>query len=120
MIKRKSEIQGQVLPNFKSGVGEVTMFHFLTEQEARGTGRLFSKTVIKPGNSIGLHQHDGDMEAYYILKGSALVLDNGSEVILEAGDCNVCPDGQSHSIQNVGGEDLEYISIILYTKQKMI
>ena len=118
MIKRKAEIQGKVLNNFKGGVGDVTMFHFLTEQEARGTGRLFAKTVIEPGNSIGTHTHEGDMEAYYILNGKALVSDNGNEVILESGDCNVCPDGQSHSIKNVGEKPLEYIAVILYTKQK--
>ena len=120
MIKRKEEIQGKVLTNFKDGIGDVTMFHFLTEQEARGTGRLFVKTVIEPGNSIGAHLHEGDMEAYYILKGKALVSDNGSDVILEPGDCNVCPDGQSHSIKNVGEEPLEYIAIILYTQQKNV
>lgn len=118
MIKKCSEIEGKVLTNFKDGEGDVTMFHFLNEQEARGTGRLFVKTVIEPGNSIGDHTHDGDMEAYYILKGKALVSDNGTDVILEAGDCNVCPDGQSHSIKNVGEDTLEYIAIILYTKQK--
>ena len=94
------------------------MFHFLTEQEARGAGRLFVKTVIEPGNSIGTHTHEGDMEAYYILNGKALVSDNGNEFILEPGDCNVCPDGQSHSIKNIGEKALEYIAVILYTKQK--
>ena len=121
MIKRKAEIEGKVLTNFKDGVGDVTMYHFLTEQEARGTGRLFVKTVIEqPGNSIGTHKHEGDMEAYYILKGKALVSDNGTDVTLEPGDCNVCPDGQSHSIKNVGDGPLEYMAVILYTKQKEV
>ena len=118
MIKRNTEIESRVLTNFKDGIGSVTMFHFLSEKEAVGTGRLFVKTVIEPGNSIGVHKHEGDMEVYYILKGKALVSDNGTDVILEAGDCNVCPDGQSHSIQNVGDENLEYIALILYTKQR--
>ena len=120
MIKKSSDMQGKVLKNFKDGIGDVVMHHFITEEEAKGTGRLFAKTVIEPGNSIGTHLHDGDMEAYYILKGKALVNDNGTEVILEAGDCNLCPDGQSHSIQNVGDDTLEYIAVILYTKQKDI
>ena len=120
MIKRKAEIEGKVLTNFKDGVGDVIMFHFLTEQEAKGAGRLFIKGVLEPGNSIGVHTHEGDMEAYYILKGKALVCDNGSDVVLEPGDCNICPDGQSHSIKNVGEGALEYIAIILYTKQKEV
>ena len=120
MIKKNEEIQGKVLTNFRDGIGDITMFHFLTEQEARGTGRLFAKIVIEPGNSIGLHKHEGDMEAYYILKGKALLSDNGNEVILGPGDCNVCHDGQSHSIKNIGEETLEYMAMVLYTKQKDI
>jgi len=120
MIKRNAEIKEQVLTDFKGGTGDVSMFHFLTEQEVRGTGRLFVKTVIPPGNSIGEHTHEGDMEAYYILSGKALVSDNGTDVTLEAGDCNVCFDGESHSIKNIGDDDLEYIAIILFSKQKEV
>ena len=118
MVKRKADIIGNVQTNFKGGEGDVTMFNFLTEQEAKGAGRLFARSVLEPGCSIGSHQHDGDGEAYYILTGTALISDNGSDVTLTAGDCQICPDGQSHSIKNVGKDTLEYIAIILYTKQK--
>ena len=120
MIKKKSEIEGAVSTNLRGGVGDIAMFNFLTEQEARGAGRLFAKIVIEPGNSIGAHKHEGEMEAYYILKGKALLSDNDVEVTLEAGDSHVCPDGQSHSIKSVGEDSLEFIAIILYTRQKDI
>ena len=118
MIKRKSEILGKVSSNLRGGTGDITMYHFLTEQEAKGAGRLFAKIVIDPGNSIGAHKHEGEMEVFYVLKGKALVSDSGSEVVIEAGDCHVCPDGQPHSVKNVGEDTLEFIAIILYTKQK--
>ena len=121
MIKRSNEIQPTVLQNFKDGKGEVSMYHFLNEKEANGAGRLFVKTVIQPGeNSIGKHTHEGDMEVYYILKGKALINDNGTEVVLEAGDANICFEGEYHSIENIGDDVLEYIAIILYTKQKEV
>lgn len=120
MIKKSAEIKEQVLTDFKDGAGEISLFHFMNEQEANGMGRLFAKIVIPPGNSIGEHTHQGDMEAYYILKGKALLIDNGQETILEAGDCNLCFDGESHAIKNVGDEDLEYIAIVLYSKQKAL
>ena len=120
MIKKRSEVQGKVTANLRGGIGDVTMFHFLTEQESKGAGRLFAKMVIEPGNSVGVHKHEDDMEAYYILKGKALVVDNGVEAILEAGDCHICPDGQTHSVKNVGEDTLEFIAIILYTKQKTV
>ena len=118
MIKKKSEIQGKVVTNLRGGIGDITMFHFLTEQEAKGAGRLFAKTVIEPGNTIGVHKHEGEMETYYILKGQGLLSDDGADVILEPGDCQICPDGHTHSLKNVGEDPLEFISIILYTKQK--
>ena len=120
MIKRKSEIEGEVLTNFKGGDGFITVYPFLTEQEAKGAGRLFIKCAIEPGNSIGAHKHEGDMETYYILKGKALISDNGADVTLEPGDCHICPDGQTHSIRSVGEDTLEYIAIILYTRQKVV
>jgi len=120
MIKKKSEIQGKVTTNLRGGKGDITMFHFLTEQEVRGAGRLFAKFVVEPGNSIGAHMHEGEMEAFYVLKGKGLVLDDGAEVILEAGDCHICPDGHTHSIKNIGEDSLEFIAIVLYTKQKNV
>ena len=118
MIKKKSEIQADVVTNLRGGIGDVTNFRFLTEQESKGAGRLFAKMVIKPGDSIGAHRHENDMEAFYILKGKALVCDDGDEAILEAGDCHICPDGHTHSLKNVGECSLEFIAIILYSKQK--
>ena len=119
MIKKRAEIQGKTSTNLRGGIGDVTMFNFVTEQEARGSGRLFAKIEIEPGNSIGVHKHEGEMEAYYILKGKGLVSDDGVDVILEPGDCHICPDGHTHSLKSVGKDTLELIAVILYTKQKV-
>jgi len=119
MIKRASEIPKATLTNFKDGVGDTNLSHFMTEAEAHGTGRLFAKISLEPGSSVGKHTHEGDFEIYYILKGKALIDDNGTEVELEPGDCNICADGEFHSIKNIGEETLEYIAIILFTKQKI-
>ena len=119
MIKRKSEIEAKVHVGLRGGTGETTVFNFLTEQEARGAGRMFAKLVLEPGCSIGAHKHESEMEAFYILKGKALISDDGADFILEAGDCHVCPDGHSHSVKNMGEDPLEFIAIILHTKQKV-
>jgi len=118
MIKKRAEIQGKVGTNLRGGIGDVTSFHFMTEQEARGSGRMFARFVIAPGNSIGTHKHEGEMEAYYILKGKGLVSDDGADVVLEPGDCHICPDGHAHSLKSVGEDPLELIAIVLHTKQK--
>ena len=121
MIKRAAEIPVNVLNDFKGGTGEITMIPFMDEKEANGAGRLFAKMLIEqPGSGIGQHVHETEFEAYYILKGKALVNDNGTEVILEPGDAHICPDGSFHSVTNAGDGPLEFIATVLHTKQKQL
>lgn|SRR5699024_9286834 len=114
MIRRSKEHKTEVLHGFKDGKGKVTVTEFFQEEDFLGKGRLYGKTVIEPGNSIGYHTHSGDQEAYFILKGKALYNDNGEETILEPGDLAICRDGESHSIEGAGKENLEYVMLILY------
>ena len=120
MIRKSSEIQPNVQKEFRGGTGETTILAFMNEKEANGAGRLFAKMVLEPDSSIGQHTHETEFEAYYILKGKALVNDNGTEVTLEPGDAHICPDGSFHSIKNVGDETLEFMATILHTKQKEV
>ena len=85
------------------------------KDEFNGKGRLFAKNTLKPGWSVGYHKHEGDAEAYYILKGEAILDDNGEKVALKAGDLAYTPNGSSHSIENVGDTDLEFIALILFS-----
>jgi mannose-6-phosphate isomerase-like protein (cupin superfamily) len=121
MIRKKSEIVADVRHDFRGGVGEVAIHPFMNEEEAIGAGRLFARLIIeKPGDSIGQHVHQGELEVYHILQGKALVNDNGREVVLEPGDTHICVDGDFHSVENVGEDTLEFIAIILHTKQKEV
>lgn len=98
----------------KEGKGFITMMNFFEEKDFLGKGRLFGKTTVEPGNSIGYHTHCGDQEAYFILKGKALYNYNGEMRELTSGDFAICKDGDSHSIEAIGEEALEYIALILY------
>lgn len=118
MIKKHDQLEIAVQHEFRGGKGTVTFEHFMNQEMANGAGRLFAKSTLPPGASIGLHKHEGDCEVYYILEGKGLVNDNGVGVELGPGDINFCPDGGSHSIENIGKEDLVYIAMILFTKQK--
>lgn len=114
MIRRNNEYKVEVIDGLKDGKGYVTVINFFQPDDFLGKGRLYGKSIIKPGNSIGYHTHEGDQEAYFILKGKALYNYNGIETVLEPGDLSICRDGESHSIESVGEEDLEYVMLILY------
>lgn len=114
MIKRANEYSVEEIEGLKGGKGYVTVINFFEKEDFLGKGRLYGKSIIKPGNSIGYHTHEGDQEAYYILKGRALYNQNGKDYVLNPGDLAICKEGEAHSIEADEGEDLEYIMLILY------
>ncbi|SHJ14946.1 cupin domain-containing protein [Parasporobacterium paucivorans] len=113
MIKRREDLTA-IPRNIQGGNGEVMMIPFLTQEEFRGKGRVFSKMILKPGVSIGNHLHEGDFEGYYILKGKGKIIDNGREAEVYEGDFALTDDGESHALINDTQEDLEIIALLLY------
>ena len=118
MYKKSSDMTVEKASELKGGVGTIKLINILNVDEMYGMGRFFGVTVIPPNCSTGIHTHKDDFETYYILKGTAEVTDNDDVYILEAGDMTQCPAGSSHSIRNIGNEDLEYIAMILYTEKR--
>jgi mannose-6-phosphate isomerase-like protein (cupin superfamily) len=114
MIKRSSELKSVVFPKRFGGQGEIKITNLLEIDQMQGKGRLFARNLLTPGSSLGWHQHKGDSEAYYILSGEGAVDDNGSKVQVSAGDVVFTAEGESHSIENIGSEDLEFIALILF------
>ncbi len=113
MIKRAQEVKSEVKRGVCDGVGEVQFTHLLTEQELPEKSRLYSVVTLKPGNSIGYHQHVGDGESYWILEGTAQVVEDGQTYELHPGDVVMTYSGHSHSIQNIGEDDLKFVASII-------
>lgn len=114
MVKRSDQLFRDKVKSLMGGEGELSRVHFMSNDEFLGAGRLFCRFSIKEGDSIGYHKHEGEQEAYYILAGKALFNDNGVETILNSGDFALCTPGNSHSIQNIGDTDLDFIALILF------
>lgn len=103
----------EIRERMRGGNGNGEILHILNIDEMKGKVRLFAKITLNPGCSIGMHQHEGEEEAYYILKGTANVNDNGTERIVKPGDVVLTGDGASHSIENTSDEPLEFIAVIM-------
>jgi mannose-6-phosphate isomerase-like protein (cupin superfamily) len=114
MIKTAGQQTVRVGENLRGGEGSVTFHEFLAASEAFGTGRLFSRSVLVPGSSIGAHAHEGEFEVYYVLSGVAEIVDDGRTHHLQAGDMHLCPSGHTHSLKNNTADDLEVLMLILY------
>ena len=114
MIRRAIELKKETINELRGGKGQVELIHILEKDELGGKGRLYARNILKPGASIGFHQHSGEFEAYYIISGEGTVNDNGILVPVKAGDLVRTDNGQSHSIENTGNTDLEFIALILF------
>ena len=114
MIRRSSEMREELVHELKGGKGTLKLFHILEKDELSGKGRLCTREIIPPGNSVGYHKHEGDFELYYVLEGEGLVNDNGFETTIRKGDMVRTGHGESHAIKNVGDRDLDLITLILF------
>lgn len=106
MILDYSKIEETRIPKMREGLGELISKRFQDENCKILYGKL------EPGSTIGFHTHETDSEAIYILSGTADILyDDGREVV-EAGNCHYCPMGHSHSMRNLGTEDLIFFAVV--------
>ena len=113
MIKLAEEQLVRVRENVRGGEGTVVFHDFLLAEESFGAGKLFSRTVIPTGASIGEHRHEGEFEVYYVLSGVLEAHDNGNWVTLHAGDTHLCASGESHALRNFGSVEAEVLMLIM-------
>lgn len=115
MIRRKEECQVEHTEHARGGDGTLIATHLINgPEDLNGKGRLFNHGILEPGCGIGYHEHDGDAELYYILKGTAEYNDNGVIRTVSAGDVTICPSGEGHGLANKSDEVVEFIALIVY------
>ncbi len=111
MVKKERVV---VVEGLRDGKGSCEIHHALEANELMGHATMYAKVIIKPHSSIGWHQHVGNTEPYYILKGNGVFIDNdGSKTDVVPGDVCTIEVGQWHSIENNTDEDLEVMAIVL-------
>ena len=118
LYRHTSEMLTQHNENMRGGKGTVTVKHLLQPDELLGKGRLFAELTVPPGASVGLHRHEGDVEAYYILQGQGRYLNNDDVYEVQAGDLTLVDDHNCHGIENIGDGPLKLIGLILFTADR--
>lgn len=107
--------EGVVKEGLRGGKGHVVLYHILNQEELMGHGTMYARVVIPPHCSIGWHQHVGNTEPYYIIKGQGTFIDNDrSETLVGPGDICTIQCGQWHSMENNSDEDLEMIALVIH------
>ena len=115
MIRRSDERKIDLREQVRGGDGVTIQQNVLNDEaELNGKGRTYAHIKLEPGCSMGFHEHHGETECYYILKGTAEYNDNGEMKTLCEGDVSFTDDGEGHGIKNNGPGDLEFMALILY------
>ena len=67
------------------------------------------ETTLPKGTSVGLHEHKGNEELYYVIEGKGEMIVDGEKRAMEAGDVCLTKDGSKHTFRNIGDTDLRII-----------
>ena len=107
MILDLQHISETPIHNFKGGDGMV-----YTRMYSDDLNRIMLARIT-PGSSIGMHTHETNSEILYVLSGTARVLmGDGTEEIVHAGQTHYCPKGHSHATYCKGDEDLVIYAVV--------
>lgn len=101
-----TKIDETVIHNFYGGEGDTVARMYVDENNKIMKGRLAK------GSSIGLHCHETSSEVIFILSGVGKAILEGNEEILTEGSCHYCKKGQTHTLINIGDEDLVFYAVV--------
>ncbi len=112
MIRKPAEMKTEV-KQVRSGKGQVTFQHLFQKEEITAKTRLCARLIVPPGNSIGMHRHDGEDELFVIIKGSGIIDDGTTRTPVSAGDAILTGNGEAHALENTGADTMELLALIM-------
>ena len=105
------EVDAQKVERNHGGTGPIEFRRLLTRSDFAAPIDFVDFTVIPPGSTIGIHQHNGNEEIYFIAAGNPLVGVDDQETRLTRGSIAVVRSGQTHHLLNDTGENVEIFVI---------
>ena len=90
-------------PGTHNGGGQTVGYSFFSK--VPNLKLVFRKRAFKPGSGVGLHTQKED-EIYYVLSGRGQMTLDGKTVDVTPGTAVLTRTGSSHSLKQVGTDDL--------------
>ena len=90
-------------PGTHNGGGQTVGYSFFSK--VPNLKLVFRKRAFKPGSGVGHHVQKED-EIYYVLSGKGTMVLDGKTVDITPGTAVLTRTGSSHSLKQVGSEDL--------------
>lgn len=113
MYKMYDEMHTEVKHRLRGGEGDPVTRQIFSPEELGGRVEMFNIMTLQPGESVGVHDHVTNGEAYLILSGSVTVTDDAESRVLNTGDAEFCADGHTHSIRNHTDAPASFLALIL-------
>ncbi len=110
------DVPAHVLERNHGGEGLIYFRRLVSHREFAAPIDFVDYSVIPPGSAIGLHQHNGNEEIYFIAAGRPRVRVNGEEQRLEPGSIAIVHSAQSHELINDGPDSVEMFVIQVRTE----
>lgn len=76
------------------------------------------ETTLPPRTSIGLHEHKGNEELYFVTEGKGEMTVDGETQVMEPGDVCLTKSGSSHAFKNIGDTELKIIVLEALVPEK--
>ena len=73
---------------------------------------LVGLNCFEPGQFHTLHSHAGMDKVYQVVEGEGVILLNGRELPIRAGELVVAPEGVPHGVRNTGAGRLLVLAIL--------
>ena len=73
---------------------------------------LVGLNAFEPGQAHELHSHEGMDKLYYVLEGDGVLLLDGRQLTMRAGELMVAPEGVPHGIRNTGTGRLLVLAVL--------
>ena len=102
IIQHDADIQ-KPEPGTHNGGGQTIGYSFF--DKTPGMHFVFRKRLFKPGSGVGYHEQHED-EVYYVLSGKGVMTVDDTKVDMTPGTAVLTRPGSSHSLKQVGAEDL--------------
>jgi len=102
IVQRDAEIAKNE-PGTHNGGGQTVGYSFF--DKTPGMKFVFRKRALHPGAGVGHHEQHED-EVYYVLSGKGVMTVDGTAVDMTPGTAVLTRPGSSHSLKQVGADDL--------------
>jgi mannose-6-phosphate isomerase-like protein (cupin superfamily) len=111
-LRRASDMQELPLARCHNGEGDLQWTEVLnfSDDTARRLN-FFHDDILKPGVSVGIHDHRQDEEYYYIISGKGIMILDGEEFEVGPGDIAAVYPGGSHGLRNHSDHDLRILVV---------